>query len=183
MRPTTGIAEGEGVGAWLARESVRDLYLTDVLEEAATLPAKTITGSLEDGVPEVRSLGQTLQGCRPEILNHLTDVPATGPPWPEPLHQEGQALRPRLLRLRELPAPRPPLRRRTKGTSSCRQRGRGRVVAAAKTLRWCPANPGDRPPGGRPWPEPAAPGLPRVATARHGSNSLLAQEVEDRHPR
>ena len=52
MRPTTGIAEGEGAGAWLAMESVRDLYVTDVLEEAATLPAKTITGSLEDGFPK-----------------------------------------------------------------------------------------------------------------------------------
>jgi transposase len=65
-----GDPDDEVVGAWLAKESVRDLYLTDNVEDAATLLDKAITGCRADAVPEIRSLGRTLDRWRPEILNH-----------------------------------------------------------------------------------------------------------------
>jgi len=45
-----------------------------------------------------------------------------------------------------------------------------------------PGEPEDRPQAAGRGPSGGA-GTPRVATAHHGSNSLLAQEVDDRHPR
>lgn len=74
-----GDPDDEVVGAWLAKESVRDVYLTDHVEEASTLLEKVITGCQEDAVPEVRSLGRTLQRWRPEILNHHRSGASNGP--------------------------------------------------------------------------------------------------------
>ena len=55
-----GDPDDEVLGAWLAKESVRDVYLTDDPAEAATLLDKTIAGCLADPVAEIRCLGDTL---------------------------------------------------------------------------------------------------------------------------
>jgi len=60
----------EVLGAWLAKESVRDVYLTDDPAEAALLVDKAIAGCGADDVGEIRSLGRTLAAWRTEILAH-----------------------------------------------------------------------------------------------------------------
>jgi transposase len=55
------------LGAWLAKESVRDIYLTDDPAEAALLLDKTIVGCRDDEVAEIRALGDTLNRWRDEI--------------------------------------------------------------------------------------------------------------------
>ena len=54
--PTTSCS-----GAWLAKESVRDVYLTEKVGEARTLLKKAIVGCQSDEVAEIRSLGDTLE--------------------------------------------------------------------------------------------------------------------------
>ncbi|HET9600953.1 MAG TPA: transposase, partial [Acidimicrobiales bacterium] len=53
-----GDPHDELLGAWLAKESVRDVYLADTPADAATLLNKAIIGCTEDQVPEIRSLGK-----------------------------------------------------------------------------------------------------------------------------
>lgn len=67
------------LGAWLAKESVRDVYLTDDPLIAAVLLDKAIAGCLADDVPEVRSLGNTLRRWRSEILAHHETGASNGP--------------------------------------------------------------------------------------------------------
>lgn len=67
------------LGAWLAKESVHDVYLTETAEEAATLLDKAIVGCQQDAVPELRALGRTLQRWRPEVLNHHRTGASNGP--------------------------------------------------------------------------------------------------------
>jgi transposase len=74
-----GDPQDEVLGAWLAKESVRDLYLTDDPATAAALLDKTIAGSLADEVDEIRSLGATLQSWRTEILAHHETSASNGP--------------------------------------------------------------------------------------------------------
>jgi transposase len=74
-----GDPDNEVHGAWLAKESVRDIYLTDDPREAEVLLDKAITGCLEDKVAEIRSLGRTLQRWRNEILNHHLTGASNGP--------------------------------------------------------------------------------------------------------
>ena len=69
----------EVAGAWLAKESVRDVYLTDNPADAATLLDKAIVGCRRDDVAEIRALGRTLQRWRPEILNHHRTGASNGP--------------------------------------------------------------------------------------------------------
>lgn len=69
----------EVLGAWLAKESVRDVYLTEDTADAALLLDKAITGCLEDDVAEIQSLGRTLARWRTEILNHHTTGASNGP--------------------------------------------------------------------------------------------------------
>lgn len=69
----------EVAGAWLAKESVRDVYLTDDVADAAVLLDKTIKGCIQDDVTEIQSLGRTLQRWRTEILNHHTTGASNGP--------------------------------------------------------------------------------------------------------
>ncbi len=69
----------EVLGAWLAKESVRDVYLTDQPDAAALLLNKTIVGCLDDQVDEIRALGRTLRRWRPEILAHHTTGASNGP--------------------------------------------------------------------------------------------------------
>jgi len=50
-----GDPNDELLGAWLAKESVRDVYLTDDIEEATVLLDKAIAGCAIDEVEEIRS--------------------------------------------------------------------------------------------------------------------------------
>jgi transposase len=74
-----GDPEDEVLGAWLARESVPDVYLADTTDDAELLLDKAITGCAEDQVGEVRSLGGTLARWRGEILNHHRTGASNGP--------------------------------------------------------------------------------------------------------
>ncbi len=74
-----GDPRDEVLGAWLAKESVRDIYLTDDPAEAATLVDKAVVGCRDDDVEEVRSLGRTLADWRTEILAHHDTGASNGP--------------------------------------------------------------------------------------------------------
>ncbi len=104
-----GDPHDENLGAWLAKESVRDVYLTDDPAEAAVLLDKAIAGCRVDEVEEIRSLGNTLASWRSEIIAHHHSGASYGPT--EGLNllvKEGEALRSRLPQLRELPPSRTP---------------------------------------------------------------------------
>ncbi|HEV2070684.1 MAG TPA: transposase [Acidimicrobiales bacterium] len=66
-------------GRWLAKESVRDVYLAEYPAEAALLLDKAIAGCADDEVEEVRSLGNTLARWRTEILAHHDTGASNGP--------------------------------------------------------------------------------------------------------
>jgi transposase len=74
-----GDPHDELLGAWLAKESVRDIYLTDDVADATVLLDKAITGCRADEVEEIRSLGTTLKRWRKEILNHHRTGASNGP--------------------------------------------------------------------------------------------------------
>jgi transposase len=74
-----GDPHDEVLGAWLAKESVRDVYLAENWREARTLLDKAIAGCLADDVPEIVSLGRTLRSWRSEILAHHTTGASNGP--------------------------------------------------------------------------------------------------------
>ncbi len=74
-----GDPHDEGLGAWLAKESVRDVYLTDDPADAALLLDKAITGCQNDDVAEIASLGRTLAAWRAEILAHHETGASNGP--------------------------------------------------------------------------------------------------------
>lgn len=74
-----GDPDGDVTGAWCAKESVRDIYLTDDLAEAELLLDKAIEGCRTDWVEEIRSLGRTLLRWRGEILNHHATGASNGP--------------------------------------------------------------------------------------------------------
>jgi transposase len=74
-----GDPHDELLGAWLAKESVRDIYLTDDPADAAVLIDKAIAGCTPDEVPEIRSLGKTLASWRTEILAHHDTGASNGP--------------------------------------------------------------------------------------------------------
>ena len=74
-----GDPEDEVLGAWLAKESVRDVYLAGRLDDAELLLDKAIAGCGEDAVPEVRALGRTLARWRIEILNRHRTGASNGP--------------------------------------------------------------------------------------------------------
>lgn len=74
-----GDPEDEVLGAWLAKESVRDVYLTERLDDAALLLDKAIAGCAADDLDEIRSLGRTLGRWRTEILNHHATGASNGP--------------------------------------------------------------------------------------------------------
>ena len=69
----------ELLGAWLAKESVRDVYLTDDPNEAAVLLDKAIIACRDDEVAEIRTLARTLANWREEILNHHRTGASNGP--------------------------------------------------------------------------------------------------------
>lgn len=74
-----GDPDDEVLGAWLAKESVRDIYLTDDPADAALLIDKAIAGCAADDVEEIRSLGKTLASWRTEILEHHNTGASNGP--------------------------------------------------------------------------------------------------------
>ena len=74
-----GDPHDELLGAWLAKENVRDIYLTDDRATAEALIDKTIAGCANDEVPEIRSLGKTLASWRTEILAHHDTGASNGP--------------------------------------------------------------------------------------------------------
>jgi transposase len=55
-----GDPHDEVLGGWLAREMVRDVYLTDDINLATVLLGRAIKACKADDVPEIRSLGRTL---------------------------------------------------------------------------------------------------------------------------
>lgn len=74
-----GDPNDEVVGAWLAKESVRDVYLAANYAEAAVLLDKAIAGCQADDVDEIRSLGNTLASWRTEILARHSTGASNGP--------------------------------------------------------------------------------------------------------
>jgi hypothetical protein len=74
-----GDPHDETLGAWLAKESVRDVYLTDDLTDATALLDKAIAGCQNDEVDEILSLDDTLARWRTEILNHHRTGAFNGP--------------------------------------------------------------------------------------------------------
>ena len=74
-----GDPHDEVLGAWLAKESVREVYLTDDPKAAALLLDKAIAGCTNDVVEEIRSLGNTLVSWRTEILAHHAPAASNGP--------------------------------------------------------------------------------------------------------
>ncbi len=74
-----GDPHDELLGAWLAKESVRDIYLTDDPAEAGTLIDKAIAGCAADEVEEIRSLAKTLSRWRNEIVAHHHTGASNGP--------------------------------------------------------------------------------------------------------
>jgi len=74
-----GDPDDEVLGAWLAKEMVRDVYLTNDLELAEVLLARTVKACVTDPVPEIRALGRTLKKWFTEILNHHRTGASNGP--------------------------------------------------------------------------------------------------------
>lgn len=74
-----GDPDNEVLGAWVAKESVRDVYLAEDALDAALLLDETIEGCRLDEVPEIQSLGRTLARWRTEILAHHTTGASNGP--------------------------------------------------------------------------------------------------------
>jgi transposase len=74
-----GDPHDEVLGGWLAKESARDVYLTDDPKVAALLLDKAIAACIADDVEEIRSLGNTLASWRTEILAHHTTGASNGP--------------------------------------------------------------------------------------------------------
>ena len=74
-----GDPNNEILGAWLAKESVRDALDADNPTDAAVLLDKTITGCLADPVAEIGALGTTLRRWRAEILAHHVTAASNGP--------------------------------------------------------------------------------------------------------
>ena len=74
-----GDPHDELLGAWLAKESVRDIYLTEDPHVPRVLLDKAIVGCKSDEVDEIRSLGETLERWRTEILNHHRTGASNGP--------------------------------------------------------------------------------------------------------
>jgi transposase len=74
-----GDPHDEVLGGWLAREMVRDIYLTNDVNLATVLLGRAIRACLDDDVPEIQALGRILQKWRTEILNHHRTGASNGP--------------------------------------------------------------------------------------------------------
>jgi transposase len=69
----------EVLGAWLAKEACRAVYMEDDVDAAAVLLDNVISSCKEDPVPEIRTFGRTLARWREEILNHHRTGASNGP--------------------------------------------------------------------------------------------------------
>jgi len=74
-----GDPHDEVLGAWVEKETVRDVYLTDNINLATVPLARATTACQADEVPEICALGRTLSRWRPEILNHHRTGASNGP--------------------------------------------------------------------------------------------------------
>ncbi len=74
-----GDPHDELLGAWLAKESVRDVYLTDDVVDATVLLDKAITGCRADAGRRDPLPRQHLKRWRKEILNHHRTGASNGP--------------------------------------------------------------------------------------------------------
>ncbi len=74
-----GDPNNEVLGAKMAKESVRDVYLATNRAQAELLLDKAIKGCQVDPVAEVGSLGRTLKSWRKEILAHHDTGAFNGP--------------------------------------------------------------------------------------------------------
>jgi transposase len=74
-----GDPDDEVLDAWLAKEKVRDVYLTDDPQAAAVLLDEAIAFAEASHVGEVRTLAKTLAAWRPEILAHHATGASAGP--------------------------------------------------------------------------------------------------------
>jgi transposase len=74
-----GDPHDEVLGAWLAKESVRDIYLAENWRDARVLLDKAIAACAADDVEEIVALGNTLRSWRNEILAHHTTGASNGP--------------------------------------------------------------------------------------------------------
>jgi transposase len=74
-----GDPHDEVLGGWLAKESVRDVYLSADPDEAKLLLDKAIAGCAADTVEEIMSLGTTLEKWRTEILAYHDTGASNGP--------------------------------------------------------------------------------------------------------
>lgn len=74
-----GDPDDEILGAWLAKESVRDVYLAETRQEAFELLAIAVWRCETDPVPEVRSLAKTLLKWFDEILARFDTGASNGP--------------------------------------------------------------------------------------------------------
>ncbi len=74
-----GDPRDEVLGAWLAKEYVRDVYLTENPSDAALLLDRVIAGCLADDVAEIVSLANTLKRWRTQILAHHATGASNGP--------------------------------------------------------------------------------------------------------
>ena len=74
-----GDPDDEVLGAWLAKESVRDIYLAESISDAELLIDRAIEGCRLDAVGEVRSLGLTLARWRDAILARHRTGASNGP--------------------------------------------------------------------------------------------------------
>ncbi len=69
----------EVLGAWLAKEYVRDVYLVEEPADAALLLDRVIEGCKREDVAEIASLGRTLSRWRAQILAHHETGASNGP--------------------------------------------------------------------------------------------------------
>ncbi len=74
-----GDPNDELLGAWLAKEAARAIYLVDDPAEAAERLDNAISGCVADDVHEIRTMGHTLSRWREEILNHHRTGASNGP--------------------------------------------------------------------------------------------------------
>lgn len=74
-----GDPDGKVLGTWLAKESVRNIYLAETLDEAELLIDKVIAGCCMDAMAEVHSLGAILARWPTEILARHATGASNGP--------------------------------------------------------------------------------------------------------
>ncbi len=137
------------VGAWLAKEAVRDIYLTDTPADARLLIHKAIAGCAADEVPEnplARQDPRIVADRDPRPPRHRRQQRSDR--GPQPVREEGHALRPRVPLVRELP-----------GCASCST----------------PAAPPGQPGHARPASEPALPTQTRRAGITRRSTAELRE--------